>query len=325
VLVTSILLAAGATATAAESTQPAKMRITYVKLPLNVPSIVVKHLGLMEEEFEPDGIAIERPEITSGGKQTQALAANAIDIASVVSSTAAITARANGVGLKIVAVFARAPRAFNIAAVDPGIQKVADLKGRMVAGPKGSLLNQTLFAALLSNGLHPEDVGYVHMGVSKAMAALIGGSVDAALIAGPFVPKAESQGARIIANGEGLVKGLIVTAVRQSFLERHPNLVRRYLATREKAFAFMCENPDKTIAMVARETGIGVDDIKRMLPWYDFSMAITSSDVVDLQATQAFLLQSGMLQHPTRIEDMVVDMANETAKAGGQHGRRASN
>lgn len=318
VLATSILLLAAATATAAESSQPAKMRITYVKLPLNVPSIIVKHLGLMEKEFGPDGIVIERPEITSGGKQTQALAAGAIDIASVVSSSAAITARANGVGLKIVAVFARAPRAFNIAVVDPGIRNVADLKGRKVAGPKGSLLNQTLFAALMSNGLHPEDVGYVHMGVPKAMAALIGGSVDAALIAGPFVPKAESQGARIIATGEGLVKGLIVTAVSQSFLERHPNLVRRYLAARKKAFAFMRKNPDETLAIVARETGIGIDDIKRMLPWYDFSMAITASDMADLQATQAFLLQSGMLQHPTRIEDMVVDIAHEAARADRQ-------
>lgn len=325
VFATAILLAATATATAAESSQPARMRITYVKLPLNVPSIVVKHLGLMEAEFGPDKIVIERPEITSGGKQTQALAAGAIDIASVVSSSAAITARANGVGLKIVAVFARAPRAFNIAAVDPDIQTVADLKDRKVAGPKGSLLNQTLFAALMANGLRPEDVGYVHMGVPKAMAALIGGSVDAALIAGPFVPKAESQGARIIASGEGLVKGLIVTAVSQTFLERHPNLVRRYLAARKKAIAFMRENQDKTLALVARETGIGVADVKRMLPWYDFSMAISASDMADLQATQAFLLQSGMLQHPTRIADMVVDMAGEAARADRRHGRRASN
>ena len=62
-------------------------------------------------------------------------------------------ARANGMDLKIVAAYARAPRAFNVMAIDPAIQKVADLKNRKVAGPKGSLLNQTLFAALLKNSL----------------------------------------------------------------------------------------------------------------------------------------------------------------------------
>ena len=287
---------------------PEKLRITYVKLPLNVPAIIVKHFSLLEKEFKADEIKIERPEITSGGKQTQALAAGSIDIASVVSSTSAIMARANGVDLKIISVFARAPRAFNVVAIDPAITDIKKLKGKKVAGPKGSLLNQTLFAALLANGMHPGDVGYVHMGVPKALAALIGGSVDAALIAGPFVPKAESQGARILATGEGLVKGLIVTAVKQSFLEQYPEIVKRYMSVQYEALAFMKENPEKTFEIVAQETGLTLNDVKRMYAWYDFSPSIGPSDIADLVETQNFLMESGMLAKPTDMNSLIEEI-----------------
>jgi sulfonate transport system substrate-binding protein len=293
---------------AADAGQADKLRLTYVKLPLNVPMILVKHFELLEKEFAKDGITVEWYEITSGGKQTQALAAGSIDIASVVSSTAAISARANGMDLKIIAVFARAPRAFNVVAINPEIRNVADLKGKKVAGPKGSLLNQTLFAALLQNGLKPEDVGYVHMPVPKALAALVSRSVDAALIAGPTVPTAEKQGARIIANGEGLVKGLIVTAVGESFLEKHPNLVKRYLQVQRSALSFMQTHPDKTFEIVANETGLSKDEVKHMYAWYDFNPTINSSDMADLTATQAFLVQSGMLAAATDINALVEDM-----------------
>ena len=309
VLTLCLLLAIPAGLFAAGSPLPIKIRVTYVKLPLNVPAIIVKHLGLLEKEFESDGITIEWPEITSGGKQTQALAADAIDIASVISSTAAITARANGLDLKIVAVFARVPRAFNVVAIHPTIKSIADLKGKKVAGPKGSLLNQTLFAALMANGLSPEDVGYVHMGVPKALAALIGGSVDAALIAGPFVPKAESQGARILANGEGLVKGLIVTAVKESFLKKHAGLVKRYLSVQQESITYMKDHPEESFRIVAQETGLDIKDVKRMYPWYDYDPGIRPSDMQDLAATQTFLLESGMLAKPTDINSLVADMS----------------
>lgn len=294
--------------TAAGSPGVDKLRVTYVKLPLNVPTVLVKHFGWLEKEFQKQGVSVEWFEITSGAKQTQALAAGSIDIASVVSSTAAIAARANGMELKIVSVFARAPRAFNVVAIDSAIKSVTDLKGKKVAGPKGSLLNQTLFAVLIKNGLRPEDVDYVNMPDSQALAALVAGSVDAALIAGPTVPKAETQGARIIANGEGLVKGLIVTAVRESFLKQNADLVKLYLQVQGKALAFMKENPEQTFMIVADETGLSVDDVRRMYRWYDFDPSINSSDMDDLADTQDFLVESGMLANPTNIKSLVEDM-----------------
>jgi sulfonate transport system substrate-binding protein len=229
------------------ATKVDKISITYVKLPLNVPAILAKRLGLFEKEFGPSGISIERPELTAGPRQTEAMAAGSVQFASVLSSDSAILAGANGIDLKVIGVFCRAPKAFNVMAKNPAIKGVADLRGKTVAGPKGSLLNQLLFAALKKEGLKPSDLKYVNMAGVQAQAALISGSVDAALIAGPSLIKAEASGARVIANGEGLVKGLIVMAVSGPFLKNQPDLVKRYLKAHDQSLQYFKTRPEESI------------------------------------------------------------------------------
>ena len=282
-----------------------KISITYVKLPLNVPAILAKRLGLFEKEFGPNGISIERPELTAGPRQTEAMAAGSVQFASVLSSDSAILAKANGVDLKVIAVFSRAPKAFNVMTKNPAIKGVADLKGKTVAGPKGSLLNQLFFAALKKEGLKPTDVKYVNMAGIQAQAALVGGSVDAALIAGPSQIKAEDSGARVIANGDGLVKGLIVIAVSGPFLRNYPDLVKRYLNVHDQALQYFKTHPEESAKLVAEETEIGEADVKRMLLWYDFDPRITDSDIADMAATQTFLQENEMLTNTLDIKDLI--------------------
>jgi len=282
-----------------------KISITYVKLPLNVPAILAKRLGLFEKEFGPDGISIDRPELTAGPRQTEAMAAGSVQFASVLSTDSAVLARANGVDLKVISVFSRAPGGYNLMARNPSIKKVSDLKGKTVAGPKGSLLNQLLFAALKKEGLKPADVKYVNMAGVQAQAALISGSVDAALIAGPALIKAEASGARVIANGEGLVRGLIVVAVSGPFLKNHPDLVKRYLKVHDQSLQYFKNHPDESVKLVAEETEISQVDVRRMLPWYDFDPRITDADIADMAATQTFLRENEMLTNTLDIKDLI--------------------
>lgn len=71
----------------------------------------------------------------------------------------------------------------------------------------------------------------------------------------------------------------------------------------------MQQNPEQTLKIAAAETGLSVDDAKYMYSWYDFNPAITESDMADLAATQAFLIESGMLTAATDINAMVNDMS----------------
>jgi len=284
---------------------PKAITLTYVKAPLNVPSIVEKKLGLLEKEFAKDKITVQYPEITVGSKQTEAMAAGSLDFAHALGGTSAILAAANGVDLKIIAIYSRAPKAFVVLTKSDKIQKISDLKGKKVAGPKGTILHQLILAALAKEGLKPDDIQFVSMDLPSSAAALMNGSVEAALSAGPDAIRAEKAGARVLTTGEGLVEATIVTAVRGEFLQKYPALVKRFLQTHTAAIAHMRSKPDEALAMTAAETGLPAETVKLMLPLYDFDPTIKPSDIAELKRTQDFLLQNGMLKKSIEIEKMI--------------------
>jgi sulfonate transport system substrate-binding protein len=310
---TAILAGCGGSAPKATEKKAAaplkELKVTYVKAPLNIPSIVDKNNQTIAKGFEKDGTKVSFPEITSGAKQTEALAAGSLDIASCLGGTSAILAASNGADVKVVGIYSRAPKAFNIMVKDPAIKTAADLKGKRVAGPKGTILHQILAAALVKEKLTLKDVEFRSVNsIPPAVNALLTGEVDAALVAGAEVLRAQRAGARILANGEGLVNATIVVGVSGKFLKDHPEAVKKFMALHQESIDFMKKNPDKAFEFTAKETGLSTDDVKLMAPWYDFSTAITEKDIKDLEETQDFLLANEMQKKKIDIKSMLAEV-----------------
>jgi sulfonate transport system substrate-binding protein len=285
---------------------PQKIVITYVKFPLNAPTIVAKKLGLYEQEFSSLGISIEWPELTAGPKQIQAMAGGSVQFASAISADSVITANSNGMDIKLLYIYSRAPKAFNIMSKNSNVQNVADLKGKTIVGPMGSLMHQMLIVALSKEKMTQKDVSFVNMPTAEALTALLGGAADAALVAGPGMIKAQAGGAKVIQNGDGLVKGIIVSAVSGKFLREHPELVHRYIQTHKKALQFIDENPKEAIRIIAEETQLSENDISTMLPWYEFTPDISKTDIEDLSATAEFLKSNGIVIKPFSLESILM-------------------
>lgn len=285
-----------------------EINISYVKLPLNVPSIVEKKLELFEKEFGKDQMKVTFPEIMEGPKMTEALAAGSLDFCNALGGTSAILAAANGVDLKIIGVYSRAPKAFTIMSKDPSIQSVADLKGKKVAGPKGTILHQLLLAALDKQGLPADAVTFVNMGIPQGVSALFSDNVNAALVAGPAVPKAVENGAHVITTGEGLLDATIVIAVNNQFLQKHPELVKRYMKVHYDSLQYMKDHPNEVYQLAAEETGISVQDVEKMYSWYDFTPKVTETDLGDLEKTQDFLVTNGLLAQKVDLKSLVADV-----------------
>lgn len=309
-VIAASLLAAPALA----ADQPSSVRITYVASPFNVPSIVMREKGYLDEAFAAKGIKVESPEITSGAQQTQAVAAGEIDIASVLGGTSAILAKANGVDLTIIAAYARSPKAYFLMTRADGPAALADLKGKKIAGPKGTVLNQLLVAALASQGLSLKDVEYINMDLPTARAALLSGQVDVATLAGANAVAVEKAGGKPLTSGEGLIKPTTVIAARTAFLNEHPDLVRAYFDAHHKALAFMKENPEEALAIAAKEQKISVEDARAQMPLYDFMPVMTDDDIANLAADQDFMIGAEMLQKDKAIDikaDLVAPSAFE--------------
>lgn len=310
-LVTAMVFAAGCGGEkkAAPAAPPIKeLKVTYVKSPLNIPSIVDKNNQTLVKGFAKDNIKVTFPEINSGAKQTEALASGSLDVCSALGGTSAILAAANGVDVKVVGIYSRAPKAFNVMVKDPTIKSAKDLKGKKVAGPKGTILHQILVAALDKEKLTQNDVNFVSLGIPAGVNALLSGEVDAALVAGADVLRAQKAGARVLANGEGLVDATIVIGVSGKLLKEHPEVVKKYLALHQENIDFMKKEQAKAYDFTAKETGLKVDEVKIMAPWYDFTTKVTDVDVKDLEATQDFLMKMGMQKKKIDIKSMLVEI-----------------
>lgn len=290
---------------AKETSYPKEINITYVKAPLNVPSIIQKQDDLFGKEFKQENIDVKFHEITSGPDQTQALAAGEIDFLHALGGTSAIIAASNGVDLKIINTYSRSPKGFMIITNNDEIKTAKDLVGKKIAGPKGTILHQVLVSALDKEGKTIDDVEFLNMGIPEATAALSDGSVDAALVAGPAALKAMNAGSKMVVDGEGLVDGIIVTAVSKEFAEKYPDVVERFIKVEKETLAYIDDNNDEAMEKVANEVGLTVDETKEMYSWYDFNIDITDKDVKSLEDTQKFLIDNNMQDKKIDINDLI--------------------
>jgi len=303
----SLVIFAGCSAgsTAAKNTKVDQINISYVKLPLNVPSIIERKKNLFETEFAKDNTKIVYSDITAGPKMTEAMAAGSLDFANALGGASAILAASNGVDLKIIGIYSRAPKSFTIMAKDASIKTAADLKGKKVVGPKGTILHQLLLAAAEKANLKATDVNFINMDINTGVSAMLAGSADAALVAGPAVAQAEKNGAHVVTTGEGLLDATIVIAVRGDFLKNHPDLVKRYMSVHQSSLDFMKNNLDETYKLTAEETQLTVEQVKDMYSLYDFSPAVTAKDITELEKTQDFLIKNNMMTKKVDIKSLI--------------------
>ena len=97
-----------------EEQQLEEINISYVRSPFNLPLIIMKEKGMAEKAFGEKGIKVNYYEITSGAKQTEAIAAGSLDIASVINSVSVILANAAGNPVEIFSGFSKPEQMFTI-------------------------------------------------------------------------------------------------------------------------------------------------------------------------------------------------------------------
>ena len=124
-LLSAVLLLALAACGGSES-YPGKLVVTYVKSPLNVPSMVEKAQGTFAETFAERGIAVEHANITNGAEQTQALASGDVQFLFAVGAPSVILSAANGGDIRIIGAYSSQPRAYQILTADDSIRSAAD-------------------------------------------------------------------------------------------------------------------------------------------------------------------------------------------------------
>lgn len=278
--------------------------VTYVTSPLNVPSIVEKSASWLANSL---GMDVEYAQIDSGADQTAALASGDIQILNAVGGTSVILAAANGADIKIISMYSRSPEAFMMFSNDETLTTPESLRGKTVAGPKGTNLHELLVAYLATGNMTIDDVDYISMDIPSSLAALEGNSVDVALLAGANAYNCMKDGKHLITTGKDLIAATILTATTQEYYDANKDVIDAFMTAQKEIVAYMADNHDEVMALAAQELGLDVEAVESMYAMYDFNPEISEADIAALQATEQFMLNSGMIEYTVDINDIILE------------------
>ena len=296
------------------ATMPEKVSIVYVKSPFNLQNMVMKDKGMLEKAFEKDGVKVEWKSINSGAKQAQAMAAGAVDVSAVMNTASLLMANGAGIPVMVASGVSRPTETFAIIGKPGETLTVKDLKGKKVAGPRGTVLHQMLVAALLKNGMKADDVEFLSMDPNAAMTAAIAGKVDAALVAASGIIKAEEAGCKVITTAKGLVDVNLMMTVSKTFAEKHPEALETVVRVEREAYEWMKANWQEALAIGAKEHGISLADAEKLANWSHYYNTVTEADIKGLEADQKFLLENDLMKAPVDVKALILPIAMEPTK-----------
>ncbi|MBA5638104.1 ABC transporter substrate-binding protein [Duganella sp. LX20W] len=158
------------------------------------------HYGAVSyiKEIAPKcGIKVEEHVFAKGPDVMQAILAGELDVGAT-ASEAAISGRANGAPIYVVAGFAKGGARL-VARPDAGIKSIKDLKGKKVGVTRGGIHEVLLVAELAQHGLTAsdqpgKDVQLVYLAFADLNQALMGKNLDAIMQSEPQSSQAINKG-----------------------------------------------------------------------------------------------------------------------------------
>ncbi|MBB3975667.1 sulfonate transport system substrate-binding protein [Rhizobium azooxidifex] len=292
-IVLGLAAAAFAAVGLAHADEPTEIRIDWATY--NPVSLVLKKEGLLEKEFEKDGIAITWVQSAGSNKALEFLNASSLDFGST-AGAAALIGRINGNPVKSVYVYSRPEWTALVTRPDAGISSVADLKGKSVAVTRGTDPHIFLVRALADAGLTEKDVSLVLLQHADGKLALLRGDVDAWAGLDPLMASAEIEGGAQLFHRNPDNNTWGVLNVREEFATEHPEIVTRVIATYEKARAKAIAEPDALKAALIEATKLPDAVIARQLERTDLSHSlIGDAQRQTIEAAGLALQQAGVV------------------------------
>lgn len=225
---------------------------------------VAKEKGLTEG-FELDIKIIEDPYESFG-----LMSAGQLDITSSTVEYGPIAAQ-EGVPVKLVA-YTNASYGTDKIILAPGVESASDLKGKSVAVLEGGLTQIYMGIFLEQNGVKFDEVSYVNVIMDDAVAAMVGGTVQAGEFWEPFGAQVLEtlEGSKVVSTSKDAYyqeTGLLADGMYMSgsFLSEKPELAAKAMKVYFDAVAFWKENPAEANQIIADAIQFDVADVEAVI------------------------------------------------------------
>ncbi|WP_062207621.1 aliphatic sulfonate ABC transporter substrate-binding protein [Aureimonas sp. AU12] len=307
------LLIAGALALLSGAANAADLKeITVDWATYNPVSILIKNEGLLEKEFEEDGIGIRWVQSAGSNKALEFLNAGSIDFGASAGG-AALVARINGNPIRSVGVYSLAEWTALVVPAGSPITKVEDLKGKRIAVTRGTDPHIFLERVLADAGLSDKDVTLVLLQHADGKQALLRGDVDAWAGLDPLMAAAEIEDEAVLVLRKPEYNSGGVISTPETFAAAHPDIVRRVLATYETARKEAVAKPDALKEALVAATKLPPEVIARQLE----RTKLTTSRIDDaerdaiLGAGEA-LQKAGLVAADVNVSDVVDQLIDDS-------------
>jgi NitT/TauT family transport system substrate-binding protein len=208
--------------------------------------------------FLKHGFDVEVPVVTGSPRLVQSLIAGDFEYA-MMGATALLRARMQGADPLILATTSNIANHNVMIRPESGIQRLSDLKGRLVGVSQiGSEADMFLQIALSQVGLKSEDVSVIQTGGSpQTFAAMLSGNLDVGVYAGATVLRAHQAGIATLAGARDLnvhaVSGILATTRR--YVDRDRDSVLRFMRAWVETTHYFKTQRDETIRIMQQYMG----------------------------------------------------------------------
>lgn len=209
-------------------------------------------IGIDQGFYKAEGIDLQIP-VMASGTAISALLSGQVDVATAGS---AIRAGMQGAPVKAVLFYFKTLIFEMVAA--PGINTLADLKGKRVGNNGAGSTTEVVARTLLKNaGLDPaKDVTFVNAPAGQEVQTLAAGAIDAIVMNVDQGALAEQQGFHVLVSAQEVGRQSPSPqggwAVTDTALQTKPDLIKRWLRATVKSLQFTHDHQDETATIAAK-------------------------------------------------------------------------
>lgn len=159
---------------------------------------------------------------------------------------------------------------------DHGIHTAADFRGKTIGVPAGTLGEFFLSNFLLINQISPEDIKIVNFSPQDLVTQLQNGTLDGVMIFQPYafqVRQALASKAAYFA-GQTDRPNYIMLYARKSFVQQHPDIVKKFVASLVDAQDFLQQNPQQLTFFMKHEFGYSDAYITSVISSFKFYVGL---------------------------------------------------
>lgn len=275
------------TAGQADGTSETPKELTKVNVGIDAQQLAyVQIVAKQKGFFEKYGIDVNLVNYAVGIDTINALVLGEVDIGAAYDFAGA-TRLAEKTNLRLTSSYVyNAKNAYWIETADADIQKPADLKGKTIAVPKGTLFEYLWAKELEYAGLNKDDVEYLYLGSGgEVTAAYVAGKADAVIGEASFQSQYDTvQGRHSVNTIEDIgIRNQGYIFADETFAKEHSDALTAYYQGLNDAINYIKTNRDDAAQIAADYLTLSKEDILSALDMYEYDIQFLQDDYDHIQ------------------------------------------